>query len=234
MRNKILAAILSLLLFSPAQGAMTFSGLAQRVTVGSVVNFAGDFTFAVWINPAGLPSTDLVLGNSTDGGQCFLGTLATNSSWSTRGALPGGVLTFNVPAMSNGRWYHLVLLRSGSTVRLYLDGVESSSGGQSDSNTFSFDTIMGYSFNVTLEWDGQGDDFRWYSRALSTSEIASLAGSRSRLPITDGLVGWWKMDDGTDGATAGGATVYDSSGNGKTGTPVGSPVWRASSWVNYP
>ena len=39
--------------------------------------------------------------------------------------------------------------------------------------------------------------------------------------ITNGLLGWWKFDEGT------GTTVVDSSGNGHTGTLINSPSWTA-------
>lgn len=48
--------------------------------------------------------------------------------------------------------------------------------------------------------------------------IASSPTSNS--PVTDGLVGWWKFLE-----TAGNA-ASDSSGNGNTGTTVGSPIWQ--------
>lgn len=41
--------------------------------------------------------------------------------------------------------------------------------------------------------------------------------------LTDGLVGWWKFDEGT------GTTAADSSGNSNTGTLVNSPSWTAPS-----
>ncbi len=37
--------------------------------------------------------------------------------------------------------------------------------------------------------------------------------------LSEGLVGWWKMDEGT------GVTTADSSGHGNTGTFTGTPTW---------
>ena len=39
---------------------------------------------------------------------------------------------------------------------------------------------------------------------------------------TNGLVGWWKLDDGS------GTSAMDSSGNGNTGTLNNSPTWTTS------
>jgi Concanavalin A-like lectin/glucanases superfamily len=44
--------------------------------------------------------------------------------------------------------------------------------------------------------------------------------------LTDGLAGWWKLDDASSGTTP--TTAADSSGNGQTGTNVGSPTWTGS------
>jgi len=41
-----------------------------------------------------------------------------------------------------------------------------------------------------------------------------------------GLVGWWKLDDGSSGTAP--TTAADSSGNGNNGTTQGSPTWTSS------
>ena len=44
-------------------------------------------------------------------------------------------------------------------------------------------------------------------------------------PLVYGLVGWWKINDGTAGNTCSGATVLDASGSGNTGTCQNTPTW---------
>jgi hypothetical protein len=46
------------------------------------------------------------------------------------------------------------------------------------------------------------------------------------VPTTNGLVGWWKFDDGS------GTSAVDSSGNGNTGTLVNSPAWTTAGYYN--
>jgi len=55
---------------------------------------------------------------------------------------------------------------------------------------------------------------------------ARAATTGSCAPITNGLVGWWKLDDGSSGTTP--TTVADSSGSGNTGGTQGSPTWTSS------
>ncbi len=49
--------------------------------------------------------------------------------------------------------------------------------------------------------------------------IFAFCTHKAHADITTGLVGWWRMDEGS------GATTTDSSGNGNTGTLVNSPTW---------
>jgi hypothetical protein len=65
-------------------------------------------------------------------------------------------------------------------------------------------------------------DVRIYNRALSPSEMATIAAAGPQSfsdGITNGLVGEWKLNEGS------GSTVYDSSGNGDNGTLVNAPTW---------
>lgn len=43
----------------------------------------------------------------------------------------------------------------------------------------------------------------------------------ARADVTDGLVGWWKLDEGS------GTTANDSSGQGNTGTLTNGPTWTS-------
>jgi len=83
-------------------------------------------------------------------------------------------------------------------------------------------------------FNGSLDDIRIYNRALSASEVAVLyngGAGRTDNP-SSGIVGWWKMNDGS------GQTVTDSSGSGNNGTLGASssvasddPTWSTGSPV---
>jgi hypothetical protein len=70
---------------------------------------------------------------------------------------------------------------------------------------------------------GRLDDVRIYNRALSATEVEQLY--EGRFTDTTGLVGHWKMDEGTDGTCAGGLDVCDHSGNENHGDNVGA-TWQ--------
>lgn len=89
--------------------------------------------------------------------------------------------------------------------------------------------ITGTSFDDYA--DGRIDDVRIYNRELTAQEMATIGKTRSRYVFTDGLVGWWKMDDGVIDSVGriSDFTLYNNHGN-----PVNGVKYAASDWINYP
>lgn len=251
--NRLLALLLSLCLVSPSWGAMDFDGSDDYVSVGPSIPATSQMTVCGWIYLDAVSSSD----NELDG-SIFSPSVASGNDdlillwYNVIGIDDNNTFTFNVgsPVITDNRidaifeaqsqrWYSVCGTMNGANREIFVDGI--SRGSRSDATLTSYDgyssdsRIGSWSAASTMSHEGFLDDVRIYNRALSASEIESLSKSRSRLAITDGLVGWWRLDEGTDEATASGpGTVKDSSGNGNNGTPENNPVWKASSWVNYP
>jgi hypothetical protein len=144
--------------------------------------------------------------------------------------------------ITDTNWHHYTAVWDNFGVQyLYIDGRNITGGSTTSTPSLLVAGTSNllilhrtYSISSQPSVNGLNDDVRFYNRVLSVSEISSLALSRSRLLLTDGLVGWWKLDEGTNGQVAAGATVKDYSGFGNTGTVTNSPVWSASNWINYP
>lgn len=127
----------------------------------------------------------------------------------------GGVETIE-PLVSAGRWYHCVVQYDATdeSYEVYLDGVLHKSGISTwpivdvAANNLSFGTRTGSIQRFT----GGLDEFQIYNRWLSQAEIAELYG----------LVGWWRMEEGS------GNTVADSSGAGNHGAFVGTGGWSTN------
>jgi hypothetical protein len=138
--------------------------------------------------------------------------------------------------LSTDTWYHACGVYDGKDVNVYLNG--SDEGFQYTSSVPAGGSIYNGSTNFRIGDDGDAeyffgniDDVRIYNRALSKTEISFLYGtdlashgtSASFGPdesyISDGLVGYWKMDESSWTKDASG-TVLDSSGNGINGTPT--------------
>ena len=101
------------------------------------------------------------------------------------------------------------MTRDGSTVRLYIDGVlelEDTTANSADIayNGSGYDhsrTAIGRSFpnglsGIEFSMEGRIAQVGVWSRALSTGEVATLAGTNFDTSLT-GLVGHWPLDEGT-------------------------------------
>ena len=82
-------------------------------------------------------------------------------------------LSFTVPSLGTGTWHHLVWTRDVLTVhRMYIDGVESSTGGQTQTLNTLAPNRLGRS--GTDFFNGRIADARFYDHALSQQEIDDL------------------------------------------------------------
>jgi hypothetical protein len=129
------------------------------------------------------------------------------------------------PTGSDYVWSHLAATYDGTTVRLYVNGVQVSSEAASGAMTASTDPLRIGAGEGGDEWfDGLIDNVRIYSRALTQAEIAA----NMLVPVTTvttalapGLVAAYSFDDGA------GTTAMDVSGHGHTGTLDGA-TWSAT------
>lgn len=143
---------------------------SQYVSINKLLQLA-DFTVSLWLTATDFASSYVVLSYSANG-QSFIGTLTSNTVISYRNE--STVLrSFTVPALTAKKLYHLVLTRTGSTNRCYINTVESSTGVITDSGTFNLDSI-GYTFTPSLSWNGHVNNVLIYNRGLSPSEIRQL------------------------------------------------------------
>ena len=134
-----------------------------------------------------------------------------------------GVKTFQFSQSNFNQWSNLVMTRDVvNNVRVYLNGVGSTSNPQSYSNTLQMNQIGRYS-NFTNQFNVRGSigEVKIYNRALSASEISQNYNSTRKKYLTseeyvrDSLV--LNLDFGNSSCYSGtGNTAYDLSGFGHT------------------
>lgn len=153
------------------------SGNGQSST-GNVVNtgwntsITGSFTLAFWTS--NVPSSSTLYYIFGDAGassfRCFTNGAAGANNWMVRG---GGLpdLTITGAATMSPNMIHVVYDATAGTYTGYVDGVQNVqvTASTSVNVTGSGLTIGGYATNSGL--NGLMDEFRWYNRALSTTEI---------------------------------------------------------------
>jgi hypothetical protein len=148
--------------------SMLFDGTGDYLSIPANADFAfgtGDFTIDMWLRP-----------NSVSGNQNIIGTTPTgiDEGWLIR--LEGGNIRFylldggtfgllSTATLSVGTWYHIAVVRSGTDVDLYIDGVSDASGTTSADNnttnrTFSLGAQLNASDVASVEYDGWMDEVR--------------------------------------------------------------------------
>ena len=108
-------------------------------------------------------------------------------------SVPGGI---NVEwQTATGQWYHVAAVRESGVVTVYFNGVEAGTGASTkDLGTFAVD--IGVTNSVSEIADGNICDARFYTSALTQSQISTLANGDN----VTGAYGHWKLDDGPNSA----------------------------------
>lgn len=145
-------------------------------------------------------------------------------------SFPEDSVTSTAANYDDAKWHHAACVKTTtSSLRLYIDGNEvgtadvsiSSTGTLANGEAFYMGADNG---GTTNEYTGYLDDMRIYRSALTAAEIKTdfNFGAATRFAdqpsdfLSEGLAGYWPMDETTDGATA-----TDGSGGAAPLTDVG-------------
>jgi len=178
------------------------SANAYATLPAGIVSNLNDFTISTWVKMDALSTWmrvfDFGVGATTVTQYMFLtvqaGTSTVNGittrtiSYRIKNGGADQIVSFNYPLQVNG-WTHLAVTQSGNTASLYINGtlVASNTGitikpSQLTASGTTTGTTLNYlgksQFNDPM-FKGSIDEFKIYSRALSTAEIASAFTSQS-------------------------------------------------------
>jgi len=117
-------------------------------------------------------------------------------------------------------WHHIAGVWNGTTMKLYIDGVQ-------DTSTLSFSgplynssgsLTFGAYANVLYPYAGGLDEVRIWKIARTSQQILDNMNIKL-IGNEPGLQGYWKMNEGI------GSIIYDSSSNHNNGTMFGNVTW---------
>ena len=167
-----------------AQGqAIEFIG-NQQVIVAYADDLAlNSFTLSTWINVSNIDGNRGILSTRFNGDQTFDLKVDANR---IHGDVGSGTAWLNTSVdlstqLHTGTWYHIayVIDEANSTARIYLNGVLAETLAISGTPLFmkvGQELHIGNSYGVVEYMHGTLDEVALYNRALSSSEIAGLAG----------------------------------------------------------
>jgi len=203
-------------------GGLSFDGVDDfvRVPNSPSVNVTGDITVEKWVR---LDFALATYGTTVHKEFQYTFTIRGDRfvSWADSSLWNYAVFGYFDIGLQLGVWHHIVVTKSGSTVRIYRDGAErvvrTGFGGALTSTTNDV-SIGAYHFTSRF-LNGLIDEVRIYNRALSPAEIRYHYNR-------GGPVAHWKFDEGTA------QTAFDESPNnndGRLGTTTGvdaaDPIW---------
>jgi hypothetical protein len=197
------------------------------VTVGdaSKLNFTGNFTISSWVNRTGTTgASQLVVAKmmSTTGGGYTLaignaGEVYCQTS-SGSGLVSSYTPTGTIPADSS--WYHLTIVRNGSSCRVYINGLDKTSnfGTHTTMTTTTASLRIGNWAGITFQpFAGSIDNVKIWDTNLTPAQVAWEYNQGA--PVAH-----WRFDEKQ------GAVATDHSGNGVNGTLLNFPTDN-SQWV---
>ncbi|MFC1788216.1 LamG-like jellyroll fold domain-containing protein, partial [Patescibacteria group bacterium] len=210
---------------------LSFDGVDDYINIpnSSSLNPSTDISVSTWVKMNDLNGSYVGIVSKYDAdydrrqyyvGRCDTGKFVFVTS--SNGVNHYGVTTVN--SYSLDTWYHIVgALDSGSTQKIYVDGIEVST--TADACGFANSEALPTSLAVTdaplhigkrtasPNFNGLIDEARIYDYALDGTEINALYSSYS-LPVSEELVSQWDFNEGS------GSTLTDSI-SGHNGTLLG-------------
>jgi len=222
---------------TPNTHSIDFNGTSDFIGMQSspALDITGDLSIEAWINPASFGITSAqgsivckhgwssgeggyVLRAGAQGELSFnIGGIDTNgqpTSW-IEVASPVNAITLNT-------WTHVAGTFNGDSLNIYVSGqlvaTTLFTGSIAPSSTYimKIGNLADVQPGVFRFWDGLIDEVRVWNRALTAAEITGNMNTQIDPVIQTGLVGYWRLNEGT------GTLVSDLSSFANTGGLTGS------------
>jgi Concanavalin A-like lectin/glucanases superfamily len=209
--------------------ALSFNGTSSCVSVPNSVDLqlSGSFTLSAWVNSDHAQEFVPIFYKESKGFYSYSLYLGVFDTGHVEGFVanesPGWSEVASPEALPSKTWTHLAFTSDGTTLRLYVNGKQVSSGSARAIEESDGPLYIGCFPNSDQFFKGQIDNVRIYNKTLSATEIEAEKGSAIGAPsppppAPSGAIASWALDETS------GTTTKDSTGNGHTGT-VTSPSW---------
>ncbi len=182
--------------------ALNFDGSNDTVPVGSIA-LGTTHSLSLWVktnNPSA--SSDVIVGGNSSGPQSYM--LLTNGTglyYKAQDSQRSVSYT-----LTDGQWYHIDVVRSGTSVSFYVNGVQAGTTQTlASDNTLTVTNIGSFNAVGTTDFAGSIDDVKIYNYARTPAQVAYDYNRGAPL-------GWWQLDE------CSGTTANDMSPNSYTGT----------------
>lgn len=186
-----------------------FNGSAYIVN-NTPVTVPTNASMACWIKTTQVPSAinpHLMTYRSAGSVAFTLALVDTTGqlNFAVRDSLGNVVGVVTTGAYNNGQWHHVVGVKSGNNIYLYVNGVLMATGSQTFTGNFDNALFRMGSRDATSDlYIGSLDDAMFFNRALTATEVAYLAAGETFInnrPLADtrfftdaNLVSYWKLD----------------------------------------
>lgn len=169
--------------------AVGFNGTNAYINMNDPAdaNITGDFTLSVWVNPTNYTTEHGVISWGNGGSNSpFSVNLLTNGK--VQYACTGCTTRTSTASLTAATWSHVTATVSGSTLKLYINGVLDSTQDLGVSTRSSGDGSLYFGRNDTKYMRGSIDELNLYDRALDAQEIratydANMAGVNTAIVI---------------------------------------------------
>lgn len=152
--------------------ALSLNGVNNYLTLPFAVSSQSQLTLSCWFQVSALDN-NVLLGNI---GGDILDYIRVDPGLDriiTRNSTGGiGFVNFSIPSLSINTWYHLYFADNGTNGRLFVNGIESSSGALATGGNWNFDSIAR---NTSDAIGGQLDDLTiWYGYDDPVAESTAI------------------------------------------------------------
>ena len=171
--------------------AVGLGSSSAYVSVPNAANldFGGDFSVEAWAKPNvinGIGRAVVHKGAKTGGNSSWQYRLSVTSANQWRGTVFVGnsAITVTAPGSATTAWTHLVMTKAGTTLRLYVNGVQVASATVNGTvNTSTGILAIGRTGSSSTDYfDGAVDEVAVYPAALSASRVAAHFAAASGPP----------------------------------------------------